>query len=70
MRLINELKEDDKLPNPALIINGIKVEKGLFKGAYGYGYGYGYGSHAYGEYDSEVNQNGIVKKIKGLFGRG
>jgi tyrosine-protein kinase Etk/Wzc len=70
MRLINELKEDDKLPNPALIINGIKVEKGLFKGAYGYGYGYGYGSHAYGEYDSEVNQNGIIKKIKGLFGIG
>jgi tyrosine-protein kinase Etk/Wzc len=38
---LNQLHEDHKIKNPALVINGIKHGDG-FQNVYGYGYGYGY----------------------------
>lgn len=42
LKLVNELSEVKKLPNMALIINGIQGNKEFGYGE-GYGYGYGYG---------------------------
>ena len=52
-RLVNELKRENKLPNPCILLNGIDMNKkqnGYYYGygrygSYGrrYGYGYGYG---------------------------
>jgi capsular exopolysaccharide synthesis family protein len=38
LTLVNQLGEDQKIPHPALIINGIKPGHG-FQNVYGYGYG-------------------------------
>jgi len=43
-RLVNELNDNNKLPNLKLVINGIQPSKGYTFGGYGYGYGYDYKS--------------------------
>lgn len=52
--LINELAENNKLPNLCTVINGLDLQKkkygyyygyGKYGKYYGYGYGYGYGEH-------------------------
>ena len=52
--LINELAENNKLPNLCIVINGLDLQKKKYGYYYGYGkYGkyYGYGKHyGYGEY--------------------
>jgi len=45
LKTIDEIYTNKKLPHPAIIINGIKAQRG-----YGYGYGYGYGD-GYGYYE-------------------
>ena len=56
VNLIEELYQQEKLTNPAIIYNGIKRQGGYGYGyggySYGYGYGYGYG-YSYGYYDDE-----------------
>lgn len=60
-KLINELKQDDKLPHPCILLNGIDMNKRTTGSYYGYGkygkygrygygkkYGYGYG-YGYGK---------------------
>lgn len=42
------LQNDKKLPNMAILLNGLNPKK-----AYGYGYGYGYGNYGYGAGDPE-----------------
>ena len=61
--LINELAENNKLPNLCIVINGLDLQKKKYGYYYGYGkYGkyYGYGKHyGYGEYkikDRLINQ--------------
>lgn len=39
-KLIKELNEGHKLPNPTIVINGIQKGRGYAFGGYGYGYGY------------------------------
>ena len=55
--LINELAENNKLPNLCIVINGLDLQKKKYGYYYGYGkYGkyYGYGKHyGYGEYKIE-----------------
>jgi hypothetical protein len=36
--LVNQLQKDKKVPNPVLVINGVRQGEG-FKNSYGYGYG-------------------------------
>jgi Mrp family chromosome partitioning ATPase len=57
--LLNGLAEEQKLPNPCVIINGIDMSKRKYGYYYGYGrygkygrYGYkdGYGKYGYGKY--------------------
>ena len=47
--LINELAENNKLPNLCIAINGLDLQKKKYGYYYGYGkrygYGYGYGEH-------------------------
>ena len=58
--LINELKKENKLPEMAIVINGIDMKKKKHSYYYGYGnkygygkrYGYGYG-YGYGEKQKE-----------------
>jgi Mrp family chromosome partitioning ATPase len=38
LTMVNQLSEDQKLPHPALIINGVRAGHG-FQNVYGYGYG-------------------------------
>ena len=59
--LINELAENNKLPNLCIVINGLDLQKKKYGYYYGYGkYGkyYGYGKHyGYGEYKIKVKAN-------------
>ena len=53
--LLNGLAEEQKLPNPCVILNGIDMSKRKYGYYYGYGrygkYGrYGYGKYGYGKY--------------------
>ena len=53
--LLNGLAEEQKLPNPCVVINGIDMSKRKYGYYYGYGrygkYGrYGYGKYGYGKY--------------------
>ena len=55
--LLNGLAEEQKLPNPCVVINGIDMSKRKYGYYYGYGrygkYGrYGYGKYGYGKYVS------------------
>ena len=59
--LINELAENNKLPNLCIVINGLDLQKQKYGYYYGYGkYGkyYGYGKHyGYGEYKIKDKAN-------------
>ena len=59
--LINELAENNKLPNLCIVINGLDLQKKKYGYCYGYGkYGkyYGYGKHyGYGEYKIKDKAN-------------
>ena len=59
--LINELAENNKLPNLCIVINGLDLQKKKYGYYYGYGkYGkyYGYGKHyGYGEYKIKYKAN-------------
>ena len=59
--LINELAENNKLPNLCIVINGLDLQKKKYGYYYGYGkYGkyYGYGKHyGYGEYKIKDKAN-------------
>ena len=59
--LINELAENNKLPNLCIAINGLDLQKKKYGYYYGYGkYGkyYGYGKHyGYGEYKIKYKAN-------------
>ena len=65
MHFIDELYQNNKLPNIGLLVNDIKASSHYYSygsyGGYGYGYGYGYGS-SNGYYES--NGNGSGKLIK------
>lgn len=64
-RLINDLHEEKKLPNMAIVLNGIDMSKkkygyyygygryGRYGGGYGYGYGYGYGNYSNSAYSNK-----------------
>ena len=56
--LINELKKENKLPEMAIVINGIDMKKKKHSYYYGYGNKYGYGKrygygYGYGEKQKE-----------------
>ena len=61
LTLINELAENNKLPNLCIVINGLDLQKKKYCYYYGYGkYGkyYGYGKHyGYGEYKIKDKAN-------------
>jgi tyrosine-protein kinase Etk/Wzc len=61
LTLINELAENNKLPNLCIVINGLDLQKKKYGYYYGYGkYGkyYGYGKHyGYGEYKIKDKAN-------------
>ena len=43
LRLINDIYTEKKLPNPSIVLNGVKRNTAYgYGGNYGYGYGYGY----------------------------
>ena len=49
LQLINDIVGKDKLPNPFIVLNGVR-SGGSYGGSYGgYGYGYGYGHQGYYE---------------------
>ena len=49
VRWLEQLRVDQKLKNPAIVLNGVKKRKG-----YGYNYGYGYGNgYGYGYYETD-----------------
>ena len=53
--LLNSLAEEEKMPNPCIVLNGIDMSKRKYGYYYGYGkygkYGrYGYGRNGYGKY--------------------
>ena len=56
LRMINDLYEQKKFNNMAIVFNGLKkrgisfLSYGYGYSSYGYGYGYGYGSDGYGYY--------------------
>jgi len=44
LTIIDDIYRSQKLPNPAIILNGVKQGRSYgYGGQYGYGYGYGYG---------------------------
>lgn len=43
LRIIDDIYRQKKLPNPSIVLNGVKRTKAYGDGSYGYGYGYGYG---------------------------
>lgn len=68
--LLNGLAEEQKLPNPCVIINGIDMSKRKYSYYYGYGrygkYGrYGYGKYGYGKYGGKYGHYGTY----GQYGR-
>jgi tyrosine-protein kinase Etk/Wzc len=73
LRFVQELYEQQKLPNMGLLVNDIKV-KGRYRGYYGYGnygyYGYSEGSGS-GYFENGNKRSGkkkLWKTVKGLFG--
>jgi tyrosine-protein kinase Etk/Wzc len=58
IRMINDFKQSGKLPNLAVLLNDVKVNKT-------YGYKYGYGGNGYG-YNSDYYSDGEKKKKKFL----
>ena len=52
LQYLNHLKEQEKLPGIAILINGIKHNS--FD--YGYGYGYGYSGAGYGYSDDKIKK--------------
>ncbi len=66
IKLLNEIKEKNKVKNLGIVINDIKnnLMYGL-KYGYGYSYGYGYGfSYGYGYYEEEKYQSkSIIGKL-------
>ncbi|GEM_PF-824592 len=44
LELIQNVKNEQKLPNPAIVLNDAKTHQNSY--SYGYGYGYGYGYYA------------------------
>ncbi|MEQ8715292.1 MAG: polysaccharide biosynthesis tyrosine autokinase [Cyclobacteriaceae bacterium] len=44
LELIQNVKDEKKLPSPAIVLNDAKVHQNSY--SYGYGYGYGYGYYA------------------------
>ncbi|MEQ9299475.1 MAG: CpsD/CapB family tyrosine-protein kinase, partial [Cyclobacteriaceae bacterium] len=44
LKLIQNVKEEKKLPSPAIVLNDAKMHQNSY--SYGYGYGYGYGYYA------------------------
>ncbi len=83
LRMIDDLYQQKKFNNMALIFNGLKprglgiLNYGYGYSSYGYGYGYGYGggSDGYGYYTFEESKSGwrngwgVFKKIGRLFKR-
>jgi len=56
--LINELAENNKLPNLCIVINGLDLQKKKYGYYYEYGKYYGYGKHyGYGEYKIKYKAN-------------
>jgi Mrp family chromosome partitioning ATPase len=44
LRIIDDIYTEKKLPNPSIVLNGVKRSAAYgYGGSYGYGYGYGYG---------------------------
>lgn len=69
LQLLNDLKATNKLPNLALIINGIEVNK---SSGYSYGSsGYGYGGYGYGYYSDDVVKIrwSLLNRVKTIFKR-
>lgn len=67
LQLINEFKQNEKMPNLSILINDVQLRKTYgygYKYAYGYsyGYGYGYGSDYYS--DSKKQKRKIFKQKK------
>ena len=68
-KLINELKQDNKMPKISLVLNGVDLRKRKYGYYYGYGkygkYGkYGhYGNYGlYGHYGNRPSQGGHTEK--------
>jgi tyrosine-protein kinase Etk/Wzc len=67
LQLLNDLRSGNKLPNLALVINGIKNDK---SSGYGYGSGgYGYGGYGYGYYSDDEDKvaETLLTRIKSIF---
>lgn len=62
LSVLNKIKNEGKLVNIAMVLNGIDPSKS------GYGYGYSY-SYGYGNYGSETKNKGIFSIIKRFFKR-
>ena len=64
LRMINDLYEQKKFNNMAIVFNGLRrrgfsiLSYGYGYGSYGYGYGYGYGSDGYGYYTVDEKKPG------------
>lgn len=83
LRMIDDLYQQKKFNNMALIFNGLKprgvsiMNYGYSYGSYGYGYGYGYGGggDGYGYYTVEESKSGwknawgLGRKLKLMFRR-
>ena len=81
LRMINDLYEQKKFNNMAIVFNGLRrrgfsiLSYGYGYGSYGYGYGYGYGSDGYGYYAVDEarpgwkNGWGLFTMMKKLFRR-
>ena len=83
LRMIDDLYQQKKFNNMALIFNGLKprgvsiMNYGYSYGSYGYGYGYGYGGggDGYGYYTVEESKSGwknawgLGRKMKAFFRR-
>jgi len=79
LRMIDDLYQQKKFNNMALVFNGLKkrgvsvFSYGYGYGSYGYGYGYGYGSDGYGYYTSDEHHNnwkngwGVFRKLRKMF---
>lgn len=54
---LEQMRIEEKLKNPAIVLNGVKKGKGYGYGKkrYGYGYGYGYGYYS----DDKVRRKGL-----------
>lgn len=79
LRMIDDLYQQKKFNNMAIVFNGLK-RRGFSFLSYGngygsYGYGYGYGSDGYGYYTSDGHEDswqngwGVVRKMRKMFKR-